>query len=298
MGLSSRLNHSIGLAGSEDSAKWRAVSVVAMIAGNIGAFLVLFQLYKLVRRSFIARAEEIGHAHGESIIHFEKKLHVFFEPSIQRAVLDHTWLVRLLNWNYVAFMWTFYGCCVIAMICNAAQYRRWRRVFILSMIVALPWYAIYPLAPPRFMISHGFVDTLRVYGPHYFSESGLVAANQYAAMPSMHVGWTTIGAFMVATTLPWRRVGYAIGIYMVTMICFTVVATANHYFSDIVGGWLVIATAYAVSRALPENLGWSRLPFRSRANDDLRTPGEATNHSPQVPRRRSSHASPSKASGD
>lgn len=80
------------------------------------------------------------------------------------------------------------------------------------MAIATPWYAIYPLAPPRFMQEYGyaFVDTLKVWGPSYFSEGGLVSANRYAAMPSMHVGWTTLGAIALAACLPWRRVGYAI----------------------------------------------------------------------------------------
>lgn len=56
-----------------------------------------------------------------------------------------------------------------------ARFLYLRRVFFLTMILALPWYIIYPLAPPRFMQPFGwdFVDTLAVYGPNYFSGPSL-----------------------------------------------------------------------------------------------------------------------------
>ena len=96
----------------------------------------------------------------------------------------------------------FYACCAAALLFGPVQFRFWRRAFLFSMLLALPWYAIYPLAPPRFMPQYGFRDTLMEFGPKYFSSDGLVSANQYAAMPSMHIGWTTIAALMLATCVP------------------------------------------------------------------------------------------------
>src|SRR5215211_4053853 len=233
----------------------RAVGrTLVMIVANIGAFMVLFQAYKMVRKQFIQRAEAVAFDNAIQIIDLEKRLHLFFEPDLQSWVLRHEWLIRTLNYYYSYFMWTFYVCCVAAIIFAPARFRRYRRVFLLSMLLALPWYAIYPLAPPRFMSNYGypFVDTLMVYGPMYFKQGGLVTANQFAAMPSMHIGWTTIGAFMLAAAFPWHRIGAIIGALHVTIMTITVMSTGHHWWLDFVGGWLVVAAAFSLARILPE----------------------------------------------
>lgn len=237
--------------------------VVLAIVANIGAFMVLFQLYKLVRKQFIQRAESIGYDHAVQIIDLEKRLHLFFEPDLQRWAMRHEWLIRGLNWYYAGFMWTFYASAVIAIIASSTLYPKLRRVFLLSMLLALPWYAIYPLAPPRFMPDYGLVDTLAIYGPNYFNKSGgLVTANQFAAMPSMHIGWTTIGCMMLAASIRRWRIGTLLGIFHLSMMTLTVMATGNHYVADVVGGWLIVAAAFGLARVLPDPLPlpWRRTP--------------------------------------
>ena len=55
---------------------------------------------------------------------------------------------------------------------------------------ALAIHVVFPLAPPRMM--PGFVDTMVLYGPNpYNSQAVQSFANQYAAMPSLHVGWAS-----------------------------------------------------------------------------------------------------------
>lgn len=236
--------------------------VAATIFANIAVFMVLFQLYKMVRKTFIQRAETVGFAHAEQIIDLQKRLHIFFEVDLQRWVMSHEWMIRSLNWYYAAFMWLFYACCVLGMLFAPERYRRYRRVFLLSMLLALPWYAIYPLAPPRFMTEHGFVDTLKIYGPNYFSNEGMVTANHYAAMPSMHIGWTTIGAFMLAAAFPKWRIGPLLAALHVFIMTITVMATGNHYILDAVGGWLIVLASFAVASRLPDELPrpWRREP--------------------------------------
>jgi hypothetical protein len=227
---------------------WRVVGFVL----NLVLFIVLFQAYKLVRKTAIDRAEVVGFKHAVDIINLEKRLHLFFEPDLQRWILDRPeWVIRFLNYYYVSFMPLFYACCAVGLLFGPVRFRFWRRVFLCSMLLALPWYLLYPLAPPRFMNTdfgypYGFIDTLKVWGPGYFSSNGLVSANQFAAMPSMHIGWSTIAALIVATTLPRIKgfpIGWVIGAFHVSMMTLTVMATGNHYFLDEVGGWLVVGTA-------------------------------------------------------
>jgi membrane-associated phospholipid phosphatase len=227
---------------------------------NIGLFMVLFQAYKLVRRSFIQRGETLGYDHAEQILRLENRLHVGFELDLQRWVLSYgDWFVRTFNLYYFYFMPLFYVCCGLSILFAPVQWRFWRNVFLSSMMLALPWYALYPLAPPRFMTDYGFIDTSQVFGPNYFASNGAIQANRYAAMPSMHVGWSTIGALMLIACLPRIR-GFPIGVipavFHVTMMTMTVMITGNHYFLDAVAGWIIVALSILMAWKV-----FDRLPF-------------------------------------
>ena len=242
---------------------WRLVA----LALNLGLFMILFQFYKVARKSFIQRGESVGFAHAVQVIDLEKKLHFFIEPDLQRWIIARPdWVIRGLNYYYFLFMPLFYACCAAALLFGPVTFRFWRRVFFCSMLIALPWYAIYPLAPPRFMnAEHGYprytlIDTLARWGPNYFSDDGMVTANHFAAMPSMHIGWSTIGALMLATCLPRVRginVGAIIGVLHISIMTLTVMATGNHYWLDAAGGWIVIGAAFAAATLLTD-----RLPIR------------------------------------
>src|SRR5690606_7181358 len=118
-----------------------------------------------------------------------------------------------------------------------------------------------------------FVDTILTYGPNYFSEEGLVTANRYAAMPSMHVGWTTVGAMMLWVAFPgaFRKLGQVLAVLLVLMITLTVMVTGNHYWMDAVGGWIIVAAAVAINRWLPWRLPmpWREPPVRTRTEASL-----------------------------
>ena len=51
---------------------------------------------------------------------------------------------------------------------------------------------LFPLMPPRLMVSYGFIDTAKVFGPDPYSLGIAKAANEFAAMPSLHVGWALL----------------------------------------------------------------------------------------------------------
>lgn len=224
------------------------------IALNIGAFMVLFQAYKMVRQTFAQRSEAIGYDNAHRLISWQQHLHVFIEPNLQHWALSHEWLIRALNWNYFLFMPAFYPYCALGIAFARSRFRHLRRVFLFSMALALPWYAIFPLAPPRFMTDYGLIDTLQTFGPVADTGGGLVKANQFAAMPSMHIGWTTIGACMLAAAIPNKIIGRAGAVLVVSWMCLTVMATGNHYVLDLVGGWIVVALSFGLA-SLSERYG-------------------------------------------
>ena len=61
---------------------WRLLAVGL----NLGLFMILFQLYKLVRKTAISHGETVGFGHAVDVINLEKRLHVFFEPDLQRCL--------------------------------------------------------------------------------------------------------------------------------------------------------------------------------------------------------------------
>lgn len=227
--------------------------LVLWAGSQILLFLALFQVYKMVRKTFITRAEGVAYDHALDILRYQGWLNANFELDWQRWVLDRGDLILVFNNIYAYYMYGFYACAIILLVMSPVRYRYLRRVFIISMLVALPWYALYPLAPPRFMEPYGwpFVDTLAVYGPDYFSESGLVTANRFAAMPSMHCGWTMVAGLMIAAAVPWRWLGRTLFIFLTLLLAVTVIVTGNHYWLDIVGGWAVVGASLLINRHLP-----------------------------------------------
>jgi membrane-associated phospholipid phosphatase len=162
-------------------------------------------------------------------------------------------MIDFFNAYYRMFKPALYLCASLCLLLAPGAFGRIFRIFLLATLIALPWYALYPLAPPRLMDSFGFgfVDTLAVYAGVESTAGGAGGANQFAAMPSMHIGWTVIAALWLAAAFPWRFVGALLGATHVAVMCVTVVVTGNHYVLDIAGGFLVAGTAVAVERVLP-----------------------------------------------
>ena len=97
----------------------------------------------------------------------------------------------------------------------------------------------------------GFVDTLEEYGGPWSFDSEAMAdlSNQYAAMPSLHIGWSTWCAVAMWPLLRrrWQRV--AVFLYpLATLFC--IIVTGNHYWIDGVGGLLAFALGTLVGWGL------------------------------------------------
>ncbi len=102
-----------------------------------------------------------------------------------------------------------------------------------------------PTAPPRLLGHMGFIDTLnQSFTPTYSSIPGV---NHYAALPSMHVGWTFLlgrSAVPGVQGLALRvRVFFAIPIMMFT----ATVVTGNHYFLDGMLGMVVASVGLCIA---------------------------------------------------
>ena len=95
------------------------------------------------------------------------------------------------------------------------------------------------------------MDTVARYGGWIsFGDEGMKeVSNQYAAMPSMHIGWSTWTAFVLVPLVRRRWAKLLAALYpVITLVC--ILLTANHFWIDGVGGLVCLAVGYAMARAL------------------------------------------------
>jgi hypothetical protein len=98
---------------------------------------------------------------------------------------------------------------------------------------------------------YGFVDTVAVYGgwASFGSDEMAAVSNQYAAMPSMHIGWSTWCA-LVLVPLIRRRWLKALVIAYPVFTLFDIMVTGNHYWIDGLGGLVCLGAGFLVARTL------------------------------------------------
>jgi hypothetical protein len=135
------------------------------------------------------------------------------------------------------------------------HYRAARTWLMLSTLLGLAGFTLMPTCPPRLLdAGHGFVDTMAQYssygwwGAEASAPRGLGGmTNQYAAMPSLHVGW----ALWVGVML-WRHgrtpLVRTLAVAYPLLTTVVVMGTANHYFLDAVAGAAVMCAGALLTR--------------------------------------------------
>jgi membrane-associated phospholipid phosphatase len=234
------------------------INAVSRIGAALSPVFLLYALYTLVRWALTDRGPALGPRHADRLLAWETSLGLDWERPVQAFGLRHDWLVRAANWYYVAgFLPVLVLAAVLAAWRAPAAFASLRRVFSLSLVLALVGFAAFPLAPPRLLSAqHGFVDTLLTYGPRYYGDahgSGVFNAggrlpslvNTYAAMPSMHVAWSAVAGALLAIAIR-RRWAWSLAVVHPAAMAFAVVVTGNHYVLDVIGGLVVLALAIAI----------------------------------------------------
>jgi hypothetical protein len=208
----------------------------------------LFALWQLAN-GFTHGHEQGGLSHGRDVWAAERWLHLPSEASAQHLILGHHTVVRAVNYYYATAHLT--GMVVFLVwlwLRHRDRYAQWRTVVVLFTAMSLLVEMI-PVAPPRLIGNTGLVDTAMAYGQSVYAFVGSNVADQYAALPSIHVGWAAlIAVAVVRCGRGWARwvvaVGHGVGTFLV------VVVTANHYWLDGVSAVTVVALAWAAERGL------------------------------------------------
>jgi len=198
--------------------------------------------------------------HARSVVHWERVLGLYQEHRIQQWFLGADWFFAFWNVYYGTIHFVAPVAALIWLYRRApVRYVRWRNTLLLMLAIGLLCFWVYPLMPPRLMSPrYGFVDTAASFfnfGPQQhviLSPSGepvgAAAAsfgNLFAAMPSLHVGWSTWSVLAVLPTIRRTWVRVLLCCYPVCTV-FAITVTANHWLLDAVGGWLVLGVAWTI----------------------------------------------------
>lgn len=229
--------------------------------------LAFYAVYSMIRNQF-------GSALGQSIkddafdnarrvIELEKLLGLYHEEWIHNRFLE--WDGFIIFWNvfygslhFVATIATM----VFLFVRFPVRYAFMRSTLCATTSMALVGFAFFPLMPPRLLSNcgsrfgactpgHDYVDTLVDPGGLWSFESGTMEtiSNQYAAMPSLHIGWAvwcTIALYPVLRSrwTRWTAVAYPF------LTLFAIIVTANHYWIDAVGGLIALLIGLRIAPSL------------------------------------------------
>jgi PAP2 superfamily len=214
-------------------------------------FFLAYQAYQLVRGLIDGRSD-LAFANAERIVDLEKATGTFFEPGLQQSLLSHTWLIDFANWMYVNSHFTI----SVVFLAWLYLFRNdnfyfVRNMFMVAMGIALVGYALFPTAPPRMLTGEGFTDTIASFtAVDQDSNAVSFLVNKYAAVPSMHIGFSTMIAG-TAVMLVRNPIGRVLWSLYPLLVFWVIVVTANHYWFDAACGLLVaVGSALVASRVL------------------------------------------------
>lgn len=195
------------------------------------------------------RAE--AEANGRRILRVERALHVSWESALQAPALAHPSLATLSDWIYIWGFWpVLAGAAIFLYARHPSEYALLRNAVFISGLIGFLFFALFPVAPPR-LADPSLVDTIRQHTGWYRTLAPLKVTNQYAAMPSLHVGWSLLVGIALARASG-RRIAYPFSLLLPIAMALAVVMTANHYVLDAVVGAAVAVLAVALASRLPD----------------------------------------------
>jgi len=176
----------------------------------------------------------------------ERFLRLPSETALQHPLLSHPQLVQACNLYYDILHFPLLGACLVWLYARHREaYPRVRTTVALFTGASLLIQLI-PVAPPRLLPMTDMVDTAVRYGQSVYSWRGGFDADEFSAMPSVHVGWALIVAIAVITVSRSRWRWLAVAYPVITLI--VVVVTANHFWLDGIAAALLVALVLAGQR--------------------------------------------------
>jgi len=198
-------------------------------------FAILYQLARGVADRNPAKA----FSNGYHVVDIETSMfNRLYELTFQQFVDQRHVLETIVQWTYWNSEFTVVGLAVLWVYLRRHDaFVGFRNSILLANVIGLLGYVLVPTAPPR-LLGVGFVDS------HH---DGLVqlAANPYAAMPSLHSADALIVGIVLFSVCRnwWAKAFWAV---WPLWVWFAVMATGNHFWLDCAAGIVVAVMAMLV----------------------------------------------------
>lgn len=195
---------------------------------------------------------ELSEVHSRQILALEQFLHIDVELGLQRFVLQRAWLLTFFNKTYamvhipatIAFMGYAYR------YFQPGIFQSTRRTLVICNCLAFVIFSSWPCMPPRLLDfkEFGYVDTLHT-GKAASIWTTNKFQNQLAAFPSLHFGYSFVIGVSLFVYSPHKIIRMA-SLFYPLLILLVIMATANHYLIDAIGGFFVTIAANRFNRVL------------------------------------------------
>jgi PAP2 superfamily len=236
-----------GRSGDGTAAQPRRVRKLARLAAiELAIWASLYGLYLVVRGLTIGNTSD-ALAHASDVVWIEQSVGVFHEAALQSALQA---LHEALSAYYMlGFAPLIAAVLVWLALSRPADYRELRTVLLVSIALATIVFVLFPTAPPRLVPELGIADTVGLSGHDSGSFAG-IRFNPYAAVPSMHVGWSLLVGLYGIRVASTRIVRFFFVAHPAVMVV-AVTATGNHYFLDSLAGIAVALAGLTLVRSTP-----------------------------------------------
>jgi hypothetical protein len=141
-------------------------------------------------------------------------------------------------------------------------------VFLTMNVLAMAIFALLPVAPPRLVPTSGVVDTLYLYSTSNY-HSGILSfvTDQYAALPSLHIGYAVFLSLAIYLLTTNRLARVLAAVYPVVVLA-AIIITGNHYVIDAVAGVIVLAVAFVANYGIAPQSVPEAITVYSRGADE------------------------------
>ncbi|MEC7116384.1 MAG: phosphatase PAP2 family protein [Actinomycetota bacterium] len=212
---------------------------------NLATFGLLWLGYSTVRR-ITADSTKIAAENAVNLVKFQDWMGFPNEATLQGWFIDSEVLIKIANTFYFVM---HFPSMIVFLVWVMVRKIEWmpqvRASLCLATFSGLIIHLLFPLMPPRLMVSYGFIDTAKVFGPDPYSLGIAKAANEFAAMPSLHVGWALLIALaairILKTPARWLMLLHPI------LTTIVVVVTANHFWLDIIVGAILALAGWQLA---------------------------------------------------
>ena len=211
-------------------------------------FAVAYLTYFGVRAVTEGRTDR-ALTNAAALLDAERWLGLAWEGAIQGTVAGSRVLQDIVNSIYIFGHWpVLIVAGVLLYRFRPRHYATLRDVCLMTGLLGLFIFALFPVAPPR-LTSLPLMDTVTRGATAYRQILPPSLVNQYAAMPSFHAGWNlALGVVVFQASRHWALRAFAV--VMPAAMAFSVVATANHFVIDVVVGVTLVTLALVAERAL------------------------------------------------